>query len=417
MLRYCLAFCLLLAPSSGLASEIDGLDSRAADISPNLAFGSVANGREYGIAFASYGGGRLPNGITVQLRGTGGLSPSCTATIGLPRDTVRVSQPALTASGWLIVSATRNPMGDDGWEVYATRRSGGFGPGALSHCYGWTNGWLWLGALDSPVASAPEAVLIDSLTFVFVTDRAHQMRFKFIDESAGPRANWSTSWFALSGVPRESAAWSKPAAAVYNENPTPGAGRNRIHLFWLDSTRRQVIHASATVWPGGYVIYGGAEPRALGDDFGAATARTACAATPENRAPNPLFIVCGNSRGGYSIAHYRNPAFGWNDGRAVERVAGRDWIDRRTYGGDSIPSLGRYPTMFVTVGSRYCPDRPGRQTLPGPTCGIVDRQWLIERRWSPPGVALPRDASGSIPPMPNLIGWSPASSYTAAGPL
>lgn len=413
MVRYWLAAALVLAPASAAwGDEIDGLESHAVDISANLEVPIGARRGEYGVAFLSRGEHDIPNGITIQSRPEGGLAPSCSVTLPLPPSAVQVSRPAITDSGWLFVSSFPDTIARRERVLYAMRRITGMMSIGRNHCQGWSGEWE---RLDSPgsIASAPDAVVLGGRTFVFVADREHRIQYRFFPGRPG---EWS-SWRPVNPSSRSPIEiWSQPAAALYSANPMPGAGITGIHLFWLDQSRRQVRHISG--WgDGDFMLWGPVAFRPLGDEAGDATATTACSASPDIRAPNPLFIVCGNSRGTYSIAHYRNPAREWSDGLAIEPVGGRAWISRSMYGGNSAPALRNRPTMFLAVGPAYCPDRPGRQRLPGPTCfndnsRLDNSRWLIERRWAPVGVTLPPPT-----PSPQLPGWNPASSYTRGAQL
>jgi hypothetical protein len=280
-----------------------------------------------------------------------------------------------------------------------------------NHCWGWGDSWTKLGSPPTSVESAPDAAAVGSLTFVFMTDRAHRIQYRTYNEAERSPA-WS-GWLPVAVTTSPAyEAWSKPAVAVYYADPEPRAGRGQIHLFWLDQTRQWVHHAGADVDSNGFLLWTNPSSRRLGDEVGATTAATACSASPSVRAPNPLFVVCGNRRGGYSIAHYRFPAMLWSNDNAVERVAGRDWISRSMYGGNSAPSLHSPSTMFVTFGNHYCPDRAARPRAAGRSCFDDNPQWAIERRWSPVSITLPPGV-----PQPFLTGWLPESGHTAGAPL
>lgn len=412
MLRYRAALCLLLAPLAAVSgTEIDGLESSAIDISASLDISAGPRRSAYGAAFVSLDARGIPNGITIQAREIGGFGPSCSVTLPLPPGSVQVSHPAVTDNGWLFVSSYPDPDAPGRRALFARRRVQGMLGIGRDHCWGWGDSWTKLGSPQTSIISAPDAAIVGSLTFVFVTDRAHQVQYQMYNDAVRS-PNWS-GWFPLAVTSSPGyEAWSKPAVAVYNADPT-GAGRGQLHLFWLDQTRQLVHHAGADVERNGFLAW--TNPRSsrrFEDEAGATTANTACSASPSVQAPNPLFIVCGNRRGGYSIAHYRYPAMAWSDDLAVERVGGRYWISRSMYGGVSAPSLRNPPSMFVTFGNRYCPDRAARQRALGPTCLDPNPRWLIERAWNSVSITLPPGI-----PQPFLTGWRPESGHTAGGPL
>lgn len=391
--------CLLLLPGTFVrGDEIDGLNSRAIDISKS-AF--LPRG-QYNAAFASLGSDGRANGITVQTRFTDAQITgwiACTTTVPLPPSARQISQPALSTSGWLFVSANTSPSPEasDGWRLYATQQAA-----ARDQCQGWDNGWIDLGHFpDRPVGSAPDAVFVyDSYTYVFVTDRGGFIDYRMFDNSVttmpsgrparNPNRTWS-AWRSLAAinptVNRQYVAASKPAVAVYTE------GASRLHVFWHDSSHRRINHVSTLVTLFGELREEPPDSREFRDNIGRIAARTACSAGPEITAPNPLFVVCGSSRGTgpspttYSIAHYRRPRSSWANETAV------NWISRSAYGGFSAPSLGRtnlaasIPLMFVTFGVRFCPEStrvrpPLPPRVPASCLQPEDDQWIIQNRYS-----------------------------------
>jgi hypothetical protein len=410
MRRYWLGLLLGLAPTGiAQASEIDGVDSRAIDISVSYGAADPASPAHYGAAFTSYGDGGRANGITVQSRRTEGLLGvvECAQTVPLPAGARRVTHPALSKSGWLFVSAQT----ERGWRLFATRRSPSLREVALGHCGGWANGWDDLGSPGGTTLSAPDAVVAyGEYTLVFVTDGNGRIHHRMFDSDAraerNPRRLWR-EWQALQ-VPEPSRenrpyyAASKPAVAIYDAIPRANAGINYLHVFWLDRTFQSVQHVRAEILWNGRLGTTTADARALGR-----AANTACSAGPEIEAPAQLFVVCGAESGagtsGYAIARYRNPHLGWSAEGAVEPVEGRPWIMRTAYGGTSAPSLGStgglggIPIMFMTVGDIFCP--PSGRLLP--TCA-AGRLLAIQNRWVRPrdgeaGLADWRDARPAAP--------------------
>lgn len=388
--RICLAFCLqLLLAACALGDEFDGLRSRAIDISA-----SFSGGRgQHGAAFTSFDEGGSPDGIVIQSRYTDVETAgwiACTTRLPLPPSARQVSHPALSTSGWVLVSANenQNPEVSDGWKLYAARHAAGRG-----QCEGWGD-WEDLGHFAGrPVASAPDAVVAyDAFTYAFVSDRGGYIDYRMFDSDPrrNPRRKWS-EWQALAaadqGVRRQFLSASKPAAALYTEN-----GLTRFHVFWLDTSRRRVNHVTGIVSIVGLLAEQPPDWRQFHDGVRPAAARTACTAGPEITAPAPLFIVCGRvdsvptNLTGYSVAHYGSPRSGW--GGEAARVT---WLSRGAYGGTTAPSLGRtylaasVPLMFVTFGTRFCPEptRAGPLSPPTParSC-FTDDRWLIQNRYS-----------------------------------
>jgi hypothetical protein len=397
---------LLLTPLAAAgADEIDGLNSRAIDISSGF---TPPTSGQYAAAFTSFGDDGRPDGITIQSRYTNPTAErgwiACTADVRLPPGAQRVSHPALSISGWLFVSANTSPNAElsDGWTLWATRRRPLMRPGSVP-CDGWDSEWWDLGHFPGrPVASAPDSVVAyDSFTFAFVTDRNGYIDYVMLPPDAAPggrRPEWRSLAAINPSVTRRYMAASKPAAAVYNESTVPNAGINRIHLFWHDSSHSQINHVRALVSPRGTLVEDAPDSRAFGDAIGATTATTACSAGPEIKAPGLLFVVCGNARAGtrqYSIARYSNPSLGWGNSGAVEIVGGRPWISRNPGGGYTAPSIGRTaiggtPFMFVTFGTRYCPQpaSSGSRERPAASCLMPPDRWAIQNRWSSLGNSL-----------------------------
>jgi hypothetical protein len=410
-----LAASLILVPATiASANELDGLNSPAIDISSGY---TSARG-QYAAVFASMGADGNPDGIVVQSRYMDEQEDgwiACTRRIALPSGARRASHPALSRSGWLFISASSdpNPESTDGWRLYAMRRGNVLPALGNGPCDGWDTGWDDLGHFQGrPVASAPDAVVAyDRLTFVFVTGRGGRIDYRMIPSPtrampSPPWGPWRTI-AAASPASRRFLASSKPAAAIYNDNPSPGIGFDRLHLFWHDASHRNINHVRALIGPTGGLTEDVPDFRPFGYSAGAATARTACSAGPEIKAPNPLFIVCGNDRTigstGYSIARYSNPGLSWASVGAVEMGATRPWIDRAAFGGFSAPSIGRtgvggMPFMFMTFGNRYCP-QPIRG-VPADSCTRPPDRWAIQKRWS--------SLSG------NLTGWEPLNYQTPA---
>lgn len=387
MLRSCLVICLLLVLTTCvLGDEINGLNSRAVDISVSF------SGRgQYSAAFASLDRlGRL-TGITIQSRYTDDQLRgriACTITVPLPPAARQVSHPALSTSGWLFVVANPNayPEESDAWRLYARRHSQG-----RNQCEGWGNDWIDLGHFPGrPVDSAPDAVVaLGDYTYVFVTDRDGYIDYRMFDNDVRRNRDqrWS-DWRSLAAINqnerRQYLAASKPAVAIYNESGV------RFHVFWHDSSHTRINHVAGLISIFGALVENPPDSREFRDHIGRTTARTACSAGPEITAPSRLFIVCGNNRGdsttAYSIAHYRRPRSAWGD-ESPSVV----WESRSAYGGFSAPSLGRTylassnPLMFVTFGIQFCPE-PTRMPPPrpphiSPTCFEYDR-WIIQNRYS-----------------------------------
>lgn len=398
MRNHLLFACLVLAPFSPTrANEIDGLNSRAIDISSG--FTSPTSG-QYTAAFTSLGEDGQPDGITIQSRYTDKRPEgwiACTVDVPLPAGTRRVSHPALSTSEWLFISANPNPNAEasDGWTLWAKRRRPLRTP-ATQPCDGWDTGWWDLGHFPGrPVASAPDSVVAyDSFTFVFVTDRDGSIDYVTLPARAvpgGTRPVWRTMAATNPAVSRRYLASSKPAAVIYNQTPQPQAGINRLHLFWHDSTHRQINHVRALIGRTGTLVEEAPDSRPFADASGPTMATTACSAGPEIKAPSPLFVVCGNSRGTgalyYSIGRYSNPQTGWANAGAVETVP---WISRTPGGGYTAPSIGQtaiagMPFMFVTFGTRYCPhplNSGPDMERPAASCLAEPDRWAIQNRWS-----------------------------------
>jgi hypothetical protein len=385
MLRSCsIIYMVLVLSTCVLGNEIDGLNSRAIDISVSFS-GTRA---EFGAAFASVDALGRPNGIVVQSRGTDIQFASCTTTIPLPPSARQISHPALSTSGWLFVSASSDagPPATGVWKLYARWHSEG-----RNQCQGWDSDWVDLGHFpDRPVGSAPDAVVVDGYTtLVFVTDRDGYIDFRtnINDLRINPRRSWA-SWRSLratgEGHRPQFMAGSKPAAVIYKDGSVV-----RCHVFWLDTSHRRINHIWGNPGPRLFNEQGNPDSREFRDDVGPTTARTACSAGPEITAPNPLFIVCGNGRNnnqsGYSIAHFRNPTVNlWGD----ERPSGVVWRRTNAYGGFTAPSLGNPyigasgSSMFVTFGIQFCPPPTGRPPRPPVTCFRYD-QWIIPTRYTP----------------------------------
>jgi hypothetical protein len=382
MLRSCSIICLLLVlTTSALGDELNGLNSRAIDISVSFS-GTKA---EFGAAFTSLDAAGRPNGIVVQSRGRDNQFASCTTTIALPPSARQVSHPALSTSGWLFVSASADasPTATGGWKLYARRHSEG-----RNQCQGWDSDWVDLGHFPGrPVGSAPDTVVAAGYTtYVFVTDRDGYIDYRtnINDPRINPSQNWSP-WSSLRAINgsdrRQFLAGSKPAVVLYNHDGV------RFHVFWHNTSHTRINHVSGIVllW---YLTENAPDSREFRDHIGRTTARTSCSAGPEITPPNPIFVVCGNNRTnsqtGYSIAHFRDPirnAWG-GDGPSVV------WTSTTAYGGFTAPSVGRPYTgpssssMFVTFGVQFCPPPTGRPPRPPATCFRKD-QWIILNRYTP----------------------------------
>jgi hypothetical protein len=382
MIRYFLITYLLLTATTALGDEINGLNSRAIDISVSF---SASRG-QHGATFVSVDAEGRPNGITIQSRytdlGSNGWV-ACTTTVPLPQSARQVSHPAFSSSGWLFVSASANSSPtSEGWKLYAARHSL-----LTNQCTGWSS-WMDLGHFPGrPVNSAPDAIVAyGAYTYVFVTDRNGYIDYRMFDSDAQQRRNptqrWS-EWRSLAAINRNERnqylASSKPAAAIYND------GVERFHVFWHDVSHRRINHVSGIVSIAGLLVESAPDSREFHQGL---AARTACSAGPEITAPSPLFVVCGNNRydrtSEYSIAHYRNPRSNWAGSTVV-------WESRSTYGGFSAPSVGRtflaasIPFMFVTFGEMYCPE-PTLNARPLPprissTC-TESGPWAIQNRYS-----------------------------------
>jgi hypothetical protein len=384
--------CLLLAAVTCVrADEINGLNSRAVDIS----VGFFSDRNQHSATFASLDAAGRPTGIVVQSRYTdfsSTMAVVCTITLPLPPSARQVSHPALTTSGWLFVSANANadPGASDGWTLYAR-------PQYLSRsqCDGWQTEWINLGHFPGrPVASAPDAVVAyNDFTYVFVTDRDGRIDYRMFDGNSAlrrnPRREWSP-WRTLEAtnpnVARERLAFSKPAAAVYIEHNIP-----RLHVFWHDSTHRRINHVTGIISIVGLIREETIDSREFRDQDSTAVAATACTAGPEVGGATPLLLVCGYTAPSgtinYSIAHYRRPRGDWGtDGASVA------WQSRSAYGGFSAPSLGRtnlsassIPLMFVTFAERYCPEvMPAGPGVPAPLADscTTSGPWVVQNRYS-----------------------------------
>ena len=384
MLRSCSVIYLLLVLSTCvLGNEIDGLNSRAIDISVSFS----GNRAEFGAAFASQDALGRPTGIVVQSRGTDIQFATCTTTLPLPPSARQVSHPALSTSGWLFVSASADaaPTTTGGWRLYARRHSEG-----RNQCQGWDSDWVDLGHFPGrPVASAPDTVVAAGYTtFVLVTDRDGYIDYRsnINDLRINPSRSW-TPWRSLRATegshrPRFQAG-SKPAAVFYNDGAVV-----RFHVFWHDTSHTRINHISGNAVPGSLLENGNPDSREFRDNIGRTTARTACSAGPEITSPAHLFVVCGNDRGdgrtGYSIAHFRNPTTTAWGGEGPSVV----WTSTNAYGGFTAPSVGRPyvgpsgSSMFVTFGIQFCPPPTGRPPRPPATCFRYD-QWIIPTRYTP----------------------------------
>lgn len=384
--------CLLLVlTTSAMGDELNGLNSRAIDISVSFS-GTRA---EFGAAFTSVDPQGRPNGIVVQSRGTDIQSASCTTTIALPPSARQVSHPALSTSGWLFVSASADAGEAEtgGWKLYARRHTEGRG-----QCQGWDSDWVDLEHFPGrPVGSAPDTVVANGATFVLVTDRDGYIDYRsnFHDPRANPGGRWSR-WSSLWATARpQFLAGSKPAVVLYNQN-----NGVRFHVFWLDTSHTRINHVSGTPVPGRLSEYT-ADSREFRDHIGPTTARTACSAGPEISLPNPILLVCGNRRynnqTAYSVAHFRDPSVDSWGGVRSSVV----WRTATAYGGYTAPSVGRPYTgpsgssMFATFGVQFCPPPTGRPPSPPVTCGRFD-QWIILNRYTPTSGWTPPLTAGTL---------------------
>lgn len=384
MLKFCsIIYLLLVLSTCAMGDEIDGLNSRAIDIS--VSFSGTRS--EFGAAFASLDALGRPNGIVIQSRGTNNQFATCTTTITLPPSARQISHPALSTSGWLFVSASADtgPTATGGWKLYARRHSEG-----RNQCQGWDSDWVDLGNFPGrPVASAPDTVVAAGYTtFVLVTDRDGYIDYR--SNINDLRINPSRSWFpwrslrATEGRHRPRfLAGSKPAVVFYNDGDVV-----RFHVFWHDTSHTSINHISGNAVPGSLLENGNPDSREFSDNIGQTTARTACSAGPEITSPDPLFVVCGNnrttSRTEYSIAHFRNPLTSTWGGEGPSVV----WTSTSAYGGYTAPSAGSPyigpsgSSMFVTFGIQFCPPATGRPPRPPATCFRYD-QWIIPTRYTP----------------------------------
>ena len=122
--------CALLVAAEASANELDGLNSRAIDISTDSS-GRALPG-QYAAAFTSLDAEDRPNGVVIQSRHSQ-ASPSiaivCSTTVALPDGIRSISHPALSASGWLFVTGTSDvePTPNSGWRLFAKPRARGVG--------------------------------------------------------------------------------------------------------------------------------------------------------------------------------------------------------------------------------------------------------------------------------------------------
>ena len=312
-----LALCSMMLVLSAAGDELNGLSSRAIDVSR-----SVIAPNQFSAAFVDFDSLGSESSITVQSRWTDPTvagAINCEMILTLPPAMRRVSHPALSTSGeWLFVSATSDWVGATGWRLFATRRDP-LTSIDLTCGAGWTT-WIDLGTPPGgSLHSAPDAVEAYGVyLYVFATDVNGQIVYRMLDEDTlgrNPNRLWS-DWRQIDATSSNSGAFvaeSKPAASIDQSR-----SGDQVHLFWIGTSRTELLHVRATVSIWGDLVEYPPDSRPLSDGAFPRSAWTACSAGPEVSRDEPLHVVCGietysGGHGTYLVARWDKPDYPWGD--------------------------------------------------------------------------------------------------------